>query len=351
MGIWSAILSLFKKAPKVDNSVVQSFDLERYIGDWYEIARFDHWFERGVVESKASYSLRDDGKIQVLNSGMKDGEPQTAKGMGKTTDTSGLLRVSFFGPFYSDYRVLMIDEKYSAALVGSGSADYLWILSRKPQLDKKTKETLLTEAKRRGYDTSRLLWVRQNIPDQLNSPEAALVYLEEPISFQMNRDVIIQKRKDNFCATGTGASTECTITYLGWERFLKPNYLLHAHVNLFDKGERNYSIAFNSCTESAHTEIVDLTNSETMISEIDFLSHPVYYDSHSPKTIVKKNGKEKAIMQDSNVLATISQEIENRHSYQIQITPCCKLDIRYILLYISDRILSEMNIYKKGTVR
>lgn len=343
MRIWSAILSLFKKAPKVDNSVVQSFDLERYIGDWYEIARFDHWFERGVVESKASYSMRDDGKIQVLNSGMKDGEPQTAKGTGKTTDTPGLLRISFFGPFYSDYRVMMIDETYSAALVGNGSADYLWILSRKPQLDEKAKDALLTEAKRRGYDMSRLLWVRQNILDQQTSPEPALVYLEEPISFQMNRDVINREKKESICATGTGVNAECTITYLGWERFFEPNYLFHAYVNLFDKGERNYSITFN--TESVCTEIVDLANSETMISKVDFLSHPVYYDSHSQKTIVKKNGKEKAMMQDSNVLATISQKIENRHSYQIQITPFCKLDIRYILLYISDRIKGEMDVY------
>ena len=148
-------------APKVDNSVVGEFDLKRYLGDWYEIARFDHTFERGVEEAKATYSLRDDGKVEVRNSGVKDGQPKVAKGVGKTTETPGLLRVTFFWPFYADYRVMALDKAYTAALVGSGGADYLWILSRSPRLDPKMKESLLNEATRRGYDTSKLLWIRQ----------------------------------------------------------------------------------------------------------------------------------------------------------------------------------------------
>ena len=157
-----AMLAGCASAPKVDNSVVRSFDLDRYLGDWYEIARFDHTFERGVEEAKANYSLRDDGKVVVLNSGVKGGKPKTANGVGKTTDTPGLLRVTFFWPFYADYRVMAIDDAYTAALVGSGSADYLWILSRTPRLDPKMKERLLAEASRRGYATSKLIWVRQN---------------------------------------------------------------------------------------------------------------------------------------------------------------------------------------------
>ena len=148
-------------APKVDNSVVKTFDLKRYLGEWYEIARFDHTFERGVEEAKATYSLREDGKVEVLNSGVKNGKPKTAKGVGKTTDMPGLLRVTFFWPFYADYRVMAIDDAYTAALVGSGDADYLWILSRTPRLDANVKESLLAEATRRGYDTSKLLWIRQ----------------------------------------------------------------------------------------------------------------------------------------------------------------------------------------------
>ena len=145
----------------VDNSVVDSFDLNRYLGDWYEIARFDHSFERGIEFCKAKYALREDGKIEVLNTGVKDGELKEAKGKGKLTDTPALLRVSFFGPFYADYRVMLLDSAYQYALVGSGSDDYLWILSRSPQLADDVKATILAEAKRRGYDTEKLIWVKQ----------------------------------------------------------------------------------------------------------------------------------------------------------------------------------------------
>ena len=147
--------------PKVDNAPVAVLDLNRYLGEWYEIARFDHSFERGVERAKAKYSLKDDGTIEVVNSGIKDGKPKTAIGKGKTTDTPGLLRVSFFGPFYADYRVMLIDKDYSHALVGSGSADYLWILSRTPRWPEAAKFELLAEAQRRGYDAGKLIWVEQ----------------------------------------------------------------------------------------------------------------------------------------------------------------------------------------------
>jgi len=145
----------------VDNSVVDTLDLNRYLGDWYEIARFDHSFERDMDFCKATYTLREDGKIDVLNTGIKDGEPKEAKGKGKLTDTPALLRVSFFGPFYADYRVMLLDSAYQYALIGSGSDDYLWILSRTPKLTDDVKATILTEAKRRGYKTEELIWVKQ----------------------------------------------------------------------------------------------------------------------------------------------------------------------------------------------
>lgn len=146
----------------VDNSVgVKEFDRTRYLGDWYEIARYDHRFERGMDHTKASYELRDDGKVTVKNTGEKNGKPTEAKGVAKFTDTPGLLRVSFWGPFYSDYRVMLLDEGYQYALIGSGSDDYLWILSRTPQIPDATKEKILTEAHRRGYDTDKLIWVTQ----------------------------------------------------------------------------------------------------------------------------------------------------------------------------------------------
>ena len=156
-----AVVAGCVSGPKVDNTPVAALDLNRYLGEWYEIARFDHSFERGVEKAKANYKLNEDGTIKVVNSGIKDGKPKTAIGKGKRTDTPALLRVSFFGPFYADYRVMMIDEGYTYALVGSGSADYLWMLSRTRDLPDSTKSELLSEAKRRGYDTDKLIWVKQ----------------------------------------------------------------------------------------------------------------------------------------------------------------------------------------------
>lgn len=145
----------------VDNSVVSELDLQRFLGTWYEIARFDHRFERGMEQTKANYVLRDDGDIDVLNTGIKDGELQTAEGKAKLTDVPAVLRVSFFGPFYSDYRVMLVDSDYQYALIGSGSDEYLWILSRTPQLSDSIKTLILDEAQHRGYDTKQLIWVKQ----------------------------------------------------------------------------------------------------------------------------------------------------------------------------------------------
>jgi lipocalin len=146
----------------VDNSTVQSVDLSRYLGYWYEIAKYDHHFERDLDYAMAHYSLRDDGKIDVLNTGIKNGRAEDAKGIAKTTAVPGLLRVSFFGPFFSDYRIMMLDANYQYALVGGSNEKYLWILSRTPQLDEPTKALILAEAERRGYATNKLIWVKQS---------------------------------------------------------------------------------------------------------------------------------------------------------------------------------------------
>ena len=145
----------------VDNSVSGELDLNRYLGDWYEIARFDHSFERGLSFCKANYSLREDGKVAVLNTGMKSGKPSEANGKAKLTDNPRVLRVSFFGPFYGDYRILMLDEDYQWVLVGGGSDDFLWILAREPKLSDEVREQILAEAIRRGYDVNKLIWVEQ----------------------------------------------------------------------------------------------------------------------------------------------------------------------------------------------
>lgn len=159
----SVLLSLLMGCSKltVDNSVVTDFDLNRFLGSWYEIARFDHKFERGMEQTKAVYVLREDGKVDVINTGMKDGQPSEAKGIAKLTDTPGLLHVSFWGPFYSDYRIMFLDDDYQYALIGGGSDDYLWILSRTPQISDEAKTQIVAQAQKRGYDPTKLIWVKQ----------------------------------------------------------------------------------------------------------------------------------------------------------------------------------------------
>lgn len=151
-----------------DHSTVSRLDLQRFLGLWYEIARYNHPFERGLVEVTATYTLLPDGKIRVENRGCKRHSPydvcKTANGHAKIPNPKepGKLKVSFFLNFYSDYYVLELDqENYNYALIGSSTDKYLWILSRTPQLPEEIKKKLLTAAERRGYDTSKLLWIEQ----------------------------------------------------------------------------------------------------------------------------------------------------------------------------------------------
>lgn len=155
-----------KTPENMDFSTVKELDLERYMGKWYEIARFDHRFERNLVGVTATYSLRDDGKIKVVNAGYKnslDGKFKEAVGKAKqpNPEEPGKLKVAFFLFFYADYYILELDENYKWALIGSSSDKYLWILSRTPQLDQDTLDHILGKAKERGYDTNRLIWVPQ----------------------------------------------------------------------------------------------------------------------------------------------------------------------------------------------
>ena len=128
---------VYAQTRRVDNSPIKNFDLYKYLGLWYEIARFDHKFERDMVNVKAEYVLREDGKVDVVNSGWKNGRYQSIIGIAKQPNPGNnpaRLRVSFFLFFYSDYRVLMLDNDYQYALVGSSSDKYLWILCRTPQM-------------------------------------------------------------------------------------------------------------------------------------------------------------------------------------------------------------------------
>lgn len=161
------IIALFSCSPKVtvDNSTVPSLDLNRYLGKWFEIARIDHRFERGMEQCTAVYERQEDGMLKVTNRGKKRGEWSTTVGKGKLTNVPGVLRVSFFGPFYADYRVLKLAPDYSYALVGGGSDDYLWILSRTPQLNDDARRRIVSDAHSRGYNTERLIWVKQDEAD------------------------------------------------------------------------------------------------------------------------------------------------------------------------------------------
>ena len=148
---------------KIDYSTISSLDINRYMGHWYEIARFDHRFERDLEQCEAFYRLMPKGKISVENSGVdsRTGDRKSAYGKAHAGEKPGQLRVSFFWIFYSDYNILALDDDYKWALVGSSSPDYLWILSRTPQLPSSTLDSILRIAKSRGYDTSKLIWVKQ----------------------------------------------------------------------------------------------------------------------------------------------------------------------------------------------
>lgn len=147
----------------VDNSTVKQLDLEKFMGRWYEIARYDHRFERGMSHVTATYSLLGDGRIKVVNEGVRNGKRKTARGKGKQPDASqpGKLKVSFFLWFYADYYVLDIAPDYSYVLVSSSSDKYLWIMSRTPSLPRPVLDSLLAKLRRRGYDTSKLIFVEQ----------------------------------------------------------------------------------------------------------------------------------------------------------------------------------------------
>jgi apolipoprotein D and lipocalin family protein len=144
---------------------VTNFNLTKYAGRWYEIARLPTSFEKDLTNVTATYSLNRDGSIRVENKGYKKDKFKTAVGkakFAKSTDT-GYLKVSFFGPFYADYIVFELDTSgYKYAMVGS-SLKYLWILSREPMMDKSLLSSLLDKAKEYGFDTNKLIFTPQEM--------------------------------------------------------------------------------------------------------------------------------------------------------------------------------------------
>jgi apolipoprotein D and lipocalin family protein len=171
-----ALISLFTNCQTqntttpIDRSTVPGVDLNRYLGKWYEIARFDHSFERGLVGVTATYSLRPDGKIKVVNEGYKnslDGKYKVAVGKAKIPDPHDLakLKVSFFLNFYADYLIMELDQvDYQYVMIGSNSPDFLWILSRTPIMAEDVYNMLIEKAKKRGYAVEALIRVPQGRP-------------------------------------------------------------------------------------------------------------------------------------------------------------------------------------------
>ena len=143
---------------------VDHFNVDKYLGKWFEIARLDHSFERGLSKVSASYSLRDDGGIRVINRGYDAQKQQWKEAEGKAYFVNGVdqgyLKVSFFGPFYGAYVVIDLDhENYQYSLVSGPNKSYLWILSRTPQMNQEIQNRLVEKATALGFDTGKLFFV------------------------------------------------------------------------------------------------------------------------------------------------------------------------------------------------
>lgn len=163
-GFVPALLALCGCAASTDSiASVRNFDSKRYLGTWYEIARLPHRFERDLDFVSAHYSEQGDGTIRVVNRGQRDGKEREAVGKAhfKGASDVGELRVSFFGPFYGDYRIVELAPDYSSAIVTSSTKNYLWILSRTPQLSQKTLEKYLAQIREWGFDVSALEYPKQ----------------------------------------------------------------------------------------------------------------------------------------------------------------------------------------------
>lgn len=155
---------LFTGCVRIPENVkpVDNFNVHSYLGKWYEIARLDHSFERGLTHVTAEYSLRDDGGLKVINRGYSPKENRWKEAVGKAyfveEPSKGYLKVSFFGPFYGSYVIIDFDQKnYQYSLVCGPDSSYLWILSRTPTMQTEVINRLITKAAALGFDTSGLI--------------------------------------------------------------------------------------------------------------------------------------------------------------------------------------------------
>lgn len=164
-GLALLIFSSCAKMPK-GAEPVKNFQKEKYLGKWYEIARFDFRFEKNLNNTTAFYSLREDGFIKVQNRGYNYVTNEWQESIGKAKfvgdPTVAMLKVSFFGPFYGGYNVIALDDEYKYALIAGNSLKYLWILAREKTIPEEIKIAYLKKAQEIGFDTDKLIWVEHD---------------------------------------------------------------------------------------------------------------------------------------------------------------------------------------------
>ncbi len=164
--ICSILLSGCTGLPK-DVKPINDFEISRYLGKWYEIARLDHSFERGLEKVSAEYSLRDDGGVKVINRGYSKKEQIWREAEGKAyfvgKENVGHLKVSFFGPFYGSYAIFELDkESYQYAFIAGNNTSYLWLLAKTPTVDKEVLERFISLSSKLGFNTDELIMVNQD---------------------------------------------------------------------------------------------------------------------------------------------------------------------------------------------
>ncbi|CAM3628391.1 TPA: lipocalin family protein [Klebsiella variicola] len=166
-GVAIALTLVACKSPTPPKGVqpISGFDASRYLGKWYEVARLENRFERGLEQVTATYGTRSDGGISVVNRGYDPVKKRWNESDGKAyftgAPTTAALKVSFFGPLYGGYNVIRLDDDYQYALVSGPNRDYLWILSRTPTIPAAVKQDYLNTARELGFDVDRLVWIRQ----------------------------------------------------------------------------------------------------------------------------------------------------------------------------------------------
>lgn len=163
-------LNACSTAPPEGVTPVSPFELKRYLGQWYEIARLDHSFERGMSDVNATYTLQEDGNVKVINRGYDTQKQALKEAIGRAKfigdEQTASLKVSFFGPFYGGYHVIALDQKdYRWSLISGPDRDYLWILAREKSLPPEIIDALLKQAKDLGFATDKLIWVEHKQAD------------------------------------------------------------------------------------------------------------------------------------------------------------------------------------------